>query len=106
MAWTVNSNNLIMCEGDYGVELPITISGVTFAQTDALKFTFKSKVNGDTILEKTYTPNQNKVTLVLTYEETALFPVGNYVYSLDWYQDGAFLCNVIPTAAFKVVDKA
>ena len=33
-------------------------------------------------------------------------PVGGYVYCLDWYQNGNFMCNIIPSAQFKVVDKA
>lgn len=31
---------------------------------------------------------------------------GFYTYSLDWYQDGAFLCNIIPAGEFRVVVKA
>jgi hypothetical protein len=42
----------------------------------------------------------------LTEEESALFPVGVYCYRLDWYQEGTFMCNIIPDAVFKVVDKA
>ena len=104
--WAVQNNDLKMCESDWGIELPITISGITFTAQDTLKFTFKNRMNGETILTKEYTPEQNKVTLVFTEAETALFPVGSYVYSLDWYQDGAFMCNVIPSAFLKVGDKA
>ena len=56
---------------------------------------------------KTYTNIQNNtIDFELTDSETELLPVGVYAYSLDWYQDGAFMCNIIPSGLFKVVDKA
>ena len=105
--WAVNGNDLKMCEGDWGVELPITIGGPTFSANDELKLTVKEKVNGITVFTKTYSNiTQNTIVLNITEAETALLKVGVYVYSLDWYQDGAFLCNIIPTALLKVVEKA
>lgn len=105
--WNVNANNIQMCEGDFGVRLPITITGPTFSTADTVKLTIKTAVNGDTILEKDFSDiSQNTVNLILTATESALLPVGNYVYCLDWYQSGQFLCNIIPTAFYKVVDKA
>lgn len=104
--WAVNNNDLKMAEGDWGVQLPITVSGVTFSSSDVLSFVFKKGMNGDIVLTKVYTPDHNTVNLEFTEAETELFPVGTYVYSMDWYQNGAFLCNVIPSAFLKVVDKA
>ena len=94
-----------MAEGDWGVELPVTVSGATFAANDSLKIVIK---NGETTLvEKEYTNiTQNTVKLELTEAESALLPIGVYVYRLDWYQDGAFMCNIVPVSTFKVVDKA
>lgn len=105
--WTAQGHSLEMVEGDWGILLPINISGVTFATNDEIKLLLKNKQNGDTILEKTYgNITDNTINLELTEDESALLQVGAYVYSLDWYQDGAFLCNIIPLASFKVVDKA
>lgn len=105
--WNANGNILTMCEGDFGVRLPITITGPTFTSSDAVKLTVKNDINGDTIIEKDFDNiQQNTINLILTASESALLPVGKYVYSLDWYQSGQFLCNVIPTAVFKVVGKA
>lgn len=105
--WNVNGNNLQMCEGDFGLKLPIKITGVTFTASDEAKLTIKSAVNGDVILTKTFTDiTQNTVQFEITENETALLKAGSYVYRLDWYQDGAFFCNLIPTALFKVVDAA
>ena len=103
--WNVSGNSLSMCEGDWGVQLPVKVSGATFAANDSLKIVIK---NGETTLvEKEYTNiTQNTVRLELTEAESALLPIGVYVYRLDWYQDGAFMCNIIPVSTFKVVDKA
>lgn len=105
--WGATGFSLTMAEGDFGVSLPITITGPTFTAVDSVKLTIKDSMNGDTILEKDFSNiSQNTVNLELTSSESALLPVGLYVYSLDWYQLGHFLCNIIPVAAFKVVDKA
>lgn len=105
--WAVNGQDLKMCEGDFGLILPVTISGATFSAQDEVKMTIKDGMNGETVIEKTFSNiSQNTVNLEITEEETALLPVGAYVYSLDWYQDGAFMCNIIPCASLKVGDKA
>lgn len=105
--WNVNGNTITMVEGDYGIKLPITISGATLASGDSVKLTIKRNQNGAAVLEKDYgTFAQNAFNFELTAQESALLKVGSYVYSLDWYQDGNFLCNIIPTALFRVVDKA
>lgn len=105
--WNVKGNDLEMVVGDFGVELPVTVSDTTFTENDKLKFTFKSAANGDTILEKEFDSiDQNTAQLMLTEAESALFQIGSYVYSLDWYQSGVFMCNVVPAATFKVVSKA
>lgn len=104
--WGVSGNDITMAEGDWGIELPIGISGVTFSASDALKLTVKSRKNGAVFLEKTYTDIENNtIRLTLTKAESEALGVGSYVYCLDWYQDGAFLCNIIPFADFGVVDK-
>ena len=92
-----------MTEGDFGVALPITISGVTLGAQDSVRFTLKQ--NGETILTKDFANITNN-TVQLIFAENETPPVGLYVYSLDWYQLGTFMCNIVPCAAFKVVDKA
>ena len=105
--WVVNKQTLQMTEGDWGIELPISIDGVTLTASDEVMVTIKTEKNGETILIKNYDNiSENTIKLSLTEAESALLPVGTYVYSLDWYQDGVFLCNIIPAASFKVVDKA
>ena len=97
-------NDISMTRGDFGVQLPIKVNGVAFAASDSVKVTIKS-INA-VVIEKVYTDiANNTVDLELTESESALLPIGSYKYSLDWYQNGAFMCNIIPFAEFKVVDK-
>ena len=107
MAWEVNGHNISMAEDDFGVGIPLSLKGMTLGAQDSIKVTFKDKVNGNVVLEKDFSNIvDNKVNIVLTEEESALFPVGSYVYLVDWYQSGNFMCNIILSATFKVVDKA
>lgn len=105
--WYASETNLQMAEGDYGIQIPFIVSGTTLVNGDSLKFVFKKKMNGDAILEKEYSNlEDNTANLEFTRSESELFPVGQYVYSLDWYQNGLFMCNLILGSVFRVVDKA
>ena len=105
--WDASMNALQMTEGDFGVKLPITVSGLTLTENDQISVIIKDSMNGDTILEKTFSNIQdNTINFELTSSESELLPVGSYVYRMDWFQSGHFMCNLIPTNAFKVVDKA
>jgi hypothetical protein len=96
-----------MAEGDYGIAIPITVHGTELGGNDSLRVTIKTRKNGETILEKNYSDiEDNTVELELTQTESAKLPVGVYVYSLDWYQNGIFMCNIVLCSLFKVVDKA
>ena len=107
MAWKVDGHALTMAEGDFGLALPVTLSGMQLAAGDCIRITIRTALNGETVLEKNYdTFEENTFSLVLTEEESALFHPGAYVYRMDVYQDGSYLCNVIPCGNFKVVDVA
>ena len=103
--WNVNGITLNRTEGEWGVKLPVTVTGVTFAANDSVRI--KIQRDETTIIEKEYTNiTNNTFDLEFTEAESALLPVGSYLYSLDWYQDGAFMCNIIPSGLFLVGDKA
>ena len=105
--WIVAGTTLQMAEEDFGVVLPVKINGATLGNQDSIKFVFKTGVNGETLLEKEFHGIvNNTVSLVLTQGDSEKLPIGSYVYRMDWYQDGAFMCNVIPQGIFRVVDKA
>lgn len=105
--WDVRNNDLTMTEGDFGIILPVTISGATLETDDSIRLTIKENPNGDAIITKEFTAIvDNTFDFEISETETALLKVGVYVYSLDWFQNGNFMCNIIPCAKFKVVDKA
>lgn len=105
--WNIAAANcLIMTAGDYGVALPVVVSGTTLTSADTLRFTYK-KQSGQVVLVKELTNiSGNTANLELSEAESALFAPGSFVYSLDWYQDGAFMCNLIQQAIFRVEAKA
>ena len=95
-----------MTEGDWGIQLPISISGTTFTANDEVQLVVKTACNGTEMLNKTFSNiSNNTVMLELTQTESDALKVGSYVYRLDWFQDNAFMCNIIPWASFKVVEK-
>lgn len=100
--WSVDRYTLTMVEGDFGIALPVTVKGITLDGTDTLRFVFSSK-DGVPMLTKEYTANPAE--LSFSKAESAKFPVGGYAYRLDWFRDGAFMCNIIPGGTLKVVDK-
>lgn len=106
--WIVtNDYDLKMAEGDYGIELPIKISGFSLGASDVVAIVIKKAENGDLILTKLFSNiQQNTIKLEFTAEESALLPIGTYVYRMDAYQEGNYLCNLVPSASLKVVDVA
>ena len=105
--WEAQNSTIRMSEGDYGVALPFSVKGVTLTASDCIKFVFKDKPEGETILTKEYTNIQNNsANLMFTAAESALFEPGIYTYTMEWYQNGSFQCNVIENGVFKVGDVA
>lgn len=105
--WGVVGNNLTMTEADFGVGLKTTLKNVPFSNGDSILFSFKDKMNGNTILTKEFTTvTNNQFNLVLTQADSLLLPIGTYVYSADWYRDGDFMCCLVEQATLKVGDKA
>ena len=105
--WTVFGKTIGMTVGDFGIELPIQISGVTFGGSDSLLFELKEEPGGDVVItEEFINVTENTVNLVLSEQQSNSLSVGEYVYTLDWYQSGQFMCNIINGAKFKVVAKA
>lgn len=98
--WSVDENDITMCEGDYGIELPISVEGAELGDGDYLKIIVKDTMNGTQKLSKDFTD-----ALSLDSGDLTNLAVGKYVYSLDWYHNGTFMCNIIPKAKFTVVDK-
>lgn len=105
--WVVNGTNLFMAVGDFGVILPVHVTGIQIGQNDSALFCVRKKAgNRELVLEKTIpvVPNQD-IQLILTEEDTALLSAGLYSYSLDLFRDGVFLCNLVALGSFKVGEK-
>jgi hypothetical protein len=103
--WKVNGPDLQMADGDYGLTLPITISGAELTSADSIRITIRRTPDGVALIDRDLTPTDNTVNFTLSEEESARFAPGKYVYSLDWYRNGSMMCNIIPIGNFKVVDK-
>ena len=104
--WTVDGNIITMARGDYGIKLPIVINGFTAGAGDSFKLAFEDKTGATQILTKEYSNiSNNTIQFELTSSESALFGVGTYMYSLDWYQSGVFMCNIIKMGTFRVLEK-
>ena len=105
--WRAYNTNLSFAEGDFGIPVQATVKDIVMSASDILRFTFKKKQNGETVLVKNYATTTNSVFLELTAEESSLFTAGKYVYSADLYDsNGMFLCNVVPVGELKVEGKA
>lgn len=105
--WQNNGDNIEMAEGDFGFSLPITVSGIAFGPSDALRMVVKPFAGGPVLYKKEFTNVLGNVIQVnLTAEESAALKVGTYVYRLDWYRGATLLCNIVKAAKFKVVKKA
>lgn len=105
--WIVSGKNIEMTAGDFGIELPIQISGVTLGANDSVMFELKKKPARDVVFTDEFINiSENTINLVFSEQQSGRLPVGEYIYNLDWYQSGQFMCNIINGAKFKVVGKA
>lgn len=102
--WRTDGNDITMVVGDYGIILPISVRGVTIGQYDKMRVKIGNQ--NAAILELTFSNiADSAINLELTAEQSAKLKVGSYLYSIDWYQNGAFMCNLIPVSKFRVVTK-
>lgn len=95
---------ITMTEGDYGVSLPIHFIDAGFESSDSIKVTIM--VDSETSIEKTYTEIvDDTIDFSLTESESKLLPVGFYLYSIEWYQDGVFKDCILEKSPFVVSER-
>lgn len=104
-----NTKTITMDYGDYGLNLPITITKGDVSQTDVIKFTIAKTEYSDPIHETEYNDIQiidGKPTfnISFTQEESEKLKEGTYVYGLKQYRNGQFLNTIVNQAQF-IVDK-
>ena len=105
--WDVKGTDISMAEGDWGVVLPITLTGTTALTGDTMTMTVKSAINETALLTKSLTfIGDSTFHLTLSSADTALLPVGHYVYSLDWAHPGTFACCLVPAGGLTVEERA
>lgn len=105
--WDANGKNIEMVQGEYGITLPIKLSGITITAQDSFRLSIKDGAGGPTIIEKTFSSvSDSTINLELTQAESGKLQPRSYVYDLDWYQAGTFEGNLVNGARFKVVGKA
>lgn len=107
--WTVDNKTfkIEMTEGDYGIDLPIRFKKIELSSNDSIKIVFKTQKEDKPLIEKTFTNIENNViNLSFSAQETQKLSVGLYIYVMDWYKDGYFMCNLIKEAVLKVNNKA
>lgn len=104
--WMTNGNAISMVVGDFGISLPINVEGLSLVSgSDSMRITIKDS-SGSEVLTKVYSVfSENTFSLELDASETEILHVGDYIYGLDWYRDGIFMCNIIPKSTFRVVRK-
>lgn len=97
---------ITMTEGDYGITLPIIINGGDIGVDDSLRITIISENVNEPLLTKEFTNiSDNTLQFVLTKDESDKLPTGVYIYSLDWYKNDEFLCNLVRQGLFEVEKK-
>lgn len=105
--WAAIGTNLKMTEGDFGVPVVFSVNGVDFTGSDSIKLTVKDAVNGTEKFNKVITGvSGNTFQMMLSQAESGQLTVGQYVYSLDWYINNVFNCNLVSASSFTVIDKA
>lgn len=98
----IKGNKIIMTEGDYGIPLPITITGGEILSNHFIKF-YIQKPDAYEILSKEFTNIQNNtIELKLSKEESLKLKNGVYLYGIDWYSEESFLGNIIKDEIFEV----
>lgn len=99
------NKKIIMVEGDFGLTLPITITGTEIASDETIKFIIKN-IDNTTIMTKEYKNIiNNTFDLTFTEQESVLLKKGKYIYTIDWLKDDVFLGNVINNEIFEVEGK-
>lgn len=106
----IDKKKIEMIEGDFGIDLPITIEledEEVIGENDKFKVSIYKGINGELIVEKNYSvDDKNTFNLNLTEIESMKLKVGYYKYDLDWYCGNVFMNNIIAKENFVVKEKA
>lgn len=110
MALLAEGRKIRMNKGDYGIDLPFTITQFNFQPNDKVLFILKSNNSTSTLLEKTYTnlkDDTNKFSFALSFteDESKKLDKGVYSYSLVFLrEDDKIRSTIVSNEEFKVGD--
>lgn len=100
--WKKDKKRIMMNEGDYGISLPITISGAEIALDEKICF-YIIDPNYMVVLIKEYTNIENNTfDLCLTKNESKKLNQGCYRYKIDWCKDDVFKGTIVESEIFEV----
>jgi hypothetical protein len=103
--WNKENNKISMTKGDYGIALPITITGIEIESGEQIIFYLK-KTNNEEVLKKTFENlKDNTFDLEFTKEESERLEIGTYLYNIDWYKENVFLGNIVKNEIFEVSER-
>ena len=103
--WNKENNKISMTKGDYGIALPITITGIEIESGEQIIFYLK-KTNNEEVLKKIFENlKDNTFDLEFTKEESERLEIGTYLYNIDWYKENVFLGNIVKNEIFEVSER-
>jgi hypothetical protein len=92
-------NNISMYYGDFGVDLPITITNTE--STDKIKFNIYNSM--DKLIKSKTLPYENETWLLsFTQEESKEIEKGTYLYEIVQYRDGILQNTINKGSLFTV----
>ena len=103
--WNKENNKISMTKGDYGIALPITITGIEIESGEQIIFYLK-KTNNEEVLKKIFENlKDNTFDLEFTKEESERLEIGTYLYNIDWYKENVFLGNIVKNEIFEISER-
>ena len=112
MALKSEGRKILMNVGDFGVDLPFTMTGIQFEPDDKFLIIITKNNNAVKVIEKEYTNlaggylTQFSFVLSFTEEESAKLPKGVYNYTLIFLRESENIRNtVVSNEEFRVGDE-
>ena len=93
-------NNIVMNEGDFGVELPMKIGNIL--DTDTIKFIIYDASDNE-IANKTLPYRDGAFIFELTQEESSRLVKNNYLYKIVQYRGDIMQNTLIEGSIFKII---
>ena len=97
--------NITINEGDFGVILPITVTGLKDGE-NIMFIIKKCDENESEVLRKDFPIESGKINFVLSEEDTKKLPQGKYIYDALQYKEGVLKNTIFVDKQFNVEEGA